>query len=91
MDTTQWQIEMEKTQEETHRMVEEMYNIIVGGDNYKEASIIFRMKAVEFQLEKLENDKLIRDTSLKNARLFIGLLCTVLGSLITVIISHYIK
>jgi hypothetical protein len=86
-----WQKDMEDKLNETHDMVKEMYGILVGSENYKEASVVTKMTNMEKRLFFLEADKIKRDATFKVVWIIAGVIGTALGSIITFVINHYSK
>ena len=90
-----WQKHMEDKVDKTFNMVKEMYNIVVGSDNYKDASVINKMKDYENRINELEEDKIQRDATNKAYVNSVKIVWLVVGGssgvLIGWIINHFFK
>jgi tetrahydromethanopterin S-methyltransferase subunit G len=81
--------------DKTHSMVKEMYQIVVGSDDYPGVSIIARLNNVEHRVENLLEDKVRRDATTKTVGFIAGavgtLVGTIFGGVIIFVINNIIK
>lgn len=67
--------------DKTHSMVKEMYQIVVGSDDYPGVSIIARLNNVEHRVENLLEDKVRRDATTRTVGFIAGAIGTVVGTI----------
>lgn len=79
--------EMEKLLHETHNLVQKMYTIVVGNEEYKDASIIAQVNMLRNKVEELERDKIRRDAKLQ----LLSFLSSVVGAGIALIVNYLLK
>lgn len=88
MDLQQQMEHMDQKIDETHDMVKEMYSIVVGTENYKEGSLMFKLSRLETKVNELEVDKIKRDATIKTVGVVAGLVGGVIGYLIALFLKQ---
>lgn len=79
--------EMEELLYKTHDMVQKMYSIVVGADEYKDASIIAQVAQLKKEVQDLKEDKIKRDAKISLLVFLSGSIGTVIGGLIVAFLT----
>ena len=78
---------MEELLYKTHDMVQKMYSIVVGADEYKDASIIAQVAQLKKEVQDLKEDKIKRDAKISLLVFLSGSIGTVIGGLIVAFLT----
>lgn len=84
-------LHMEKKLGETHDMVKELYNIMIGTEDYKEAALLTRFRQMEGDIDTLQKDKIVRDATIKLFIIASSVVGTGVGSLLVIVLNYFFK
>ena len=98
MGMEEWQKDMEDKVTETHDMVKEIRDIVVGSENYKDGSLLHRILNAEKLLAELAQDRIERNASIKTTKVIMKFmwgviisLTSALGALVVYLLKNFVK